>query len=322
MLKKKFIALLAAAAVFTGSACITASADSNEISGDVDSDGRVSASDSLRVLRYSVGLEKFTEKQTAKADINHDGVINSLDALIILRLSVSMPYDEAVVNKLTSLPEPAHGIDVSFWQEDIDFNKVRESGIDFVIIRAGGATDNPAENHPYVDPRRQGVDSCFEKNYANAKAAGLDVGVYWYSFAETVEQAKREAESCLKAIKGKQFEYPVFFDLENDYQFAKGVDFCSAITDTFCGTLRDNGYYTGFYMSTSYAEKYLNDDVKNKYDYWLAQWSGEVAYSGTYQMRQYSSTGRVNGVRGDVDLDRSYVDYPMYIVFNGFNNWN
>lgn len=321
MLKNKIVAFLTAVMVVMGSVQITADAAiSSAALGDVDADGSVDSADALYVLRASVNLETLTEEEFHRADMNDDGKIDSFDSLTILRMSVSLLDNSLTLGMPFRYTKPVDGIDVSFWQGDIDFEKVKQSGINFVIIRAGGATDNPAENHPNIDPRRQGVDACFEKNYAKAKAAGLNVGVYWYSFAENVEQAKKEAESCLRAIDGKQFEYPIFYDLENLYQFEKGIDFCSDLMETFCSTISDNGYYPAFYMSTYYATNYLNSDIKRKYDCWLAQWSGDVNYKGEYVMWQYS-IGTVDGIHGDVDVDYSYIDYPLYIKSLGLNNW-
>lgn len=320
MLKKKIAAFLVFVMLIMGSVTTANAAVLSAKLGDVDADGSVDEADSLFVLRASVNLETLTDEQFHRADMNGDGKADSFDALTILRMSVSMLDNSMTVGKPFQYTKAVNGIDVSFWQGDIDFEKVKRSGIDFVIIRAGGATDNPAENHPDIDPRRQGVDAYFERNYAKAKAAGLNVGVYWYSFAENVEQAKKEAESCLRAIDGKQFEYPIFYDLENLYQFEKGRDFCSALMETFCSTISDNGYYSAFYMSTYFAANYLNDDIKQKYDCWLAQWSGDVEYKGAYVMWQYS-TGTVDGINGDVDVDYSYTDYPLYIKSLGLNGW-
>ena len=84
-------------------------------------------------------------------------------------------------------------------------------------------------------------DKCFEENYRKAKAAGFDVGAYWYSYAMSVDEAREEAKACLSVIKGKQFEYPVYFDLEEQKQFSKGRTFCDSIVNTFCGELEKNG---------------------------------------------------------------------------------
>ena len=125
------------------------------------------------------------------------------------------------------------GIDVSTWQGNIDFAKVKASGIDFVIIRAGYGREITQK------------DNCFERNYENAKAAGLDVGAYWYSYADSTEDAVREAKACMEVIKGKKFEYPIYFDLEEQSQFAKGKNFCDSVIKAFCGELEKNGYKAG-----------------------------------------------------------------------------
>ena len=136
------------------------------------------------------------------------------------------------------------GIDVSSWQGNIDFAKVKASGIDFVIIRAG-----------YGRETRQN-DNCFEVNYRNAKAAGLDVGAYWYSYADSAEDAVKEAKACMEVIKGKKFEYPIFFDLEEQSQFAKGrINGISGNVDMdYCYTdypaIVKNGGYNGYKKAT------------------------------------------------------------------------
>ena len=107
------------------------------------------------------------------------------------------------------------GIDVSRHNTITDFRKVKGSGIDFVIIRAGYGREISQK-----DPQ-------FETNYKNAKAAGLNVGAYWYSYAQSVEEAKIEAKVCLQAIKGKKFEYPIYFDLEENTQLSRGSALCT-----------------------------------------------------------------------------------------------
>ena len=150
-----------------------------------------------------------------------------------------------IPKKLKDILEQLHDrIDVSSWQGNIDFAKVKASGIDFVIIRAG-----------YGRETRQN-DNCFELNYRNAKAAGLDVGAYWYSYADSAEDAVKEACACMEVIKGKKFEYPIYFDLEEQSQFAKGRNFCDSVIKAFCGELEKNGYLAGLYCSTYYLNNY------------------------------------------------------------------
>lgn len=201
------------------------------------------------------------------------------------------------------------GIDVSEWQGDIDFAKVKASGIDFVIIRAGFGK--------YIKQK----DPKFEQNYKRAKAAHLNVGVYWYSYAATVEDARREADICLEVIKGKQFEYPIYFDLEEQSQFAKGRTFCSDLVKAFCDRLEKAGYFAGLYISRSPLQQYISADVAKRYALWIAEYGSKCNYNGTYGIWQYSSTGRVNGISGSVDMDISYVNYPKIIKDGGFNGF-
>ena len=193
------------------------------------------------------------------------------------------------------------GIDVSQWQGNIDFDKVKSSGIDFVIIRAGYGR-SISQKDPY-----------FEQNYARAKAAGLNVGAYWYSYAISAADAKKEAQTCIQAIKGKQFEYPIYFDLEEESQFAKGKAFCSSLVTAFCDELNNNGYYSGLYISRSPLQTYIDDIVKNKYPIWVAEYNSKLNYSGKYGIWQNSDKGRINGINGYVDTNISYVDYPSIV---------
>lgn len=201
------------------------------------------------------------------------------------------------------------GIDVSQFQGTVDYNKVKASGIDFVIIRAGYGK--------YVKQK----DPCFDMNYNNAKKAGLNVGVYWYSYADTEADARLEAKACLEVIKGKTFEYPIFFDLEEAKQFAKGSAFCNSLVKAFCSELEKAGYFAGLYISRSPLQQYIIKDIADKYALWIAEYSSCCNYYGTYGMWQYSSSGRVPGINGNVDMDYSYVDYPEKIRSKGLNGF-
>lgn len=201
------------------------------------------------------------------------------------------------------------GIDVSQFQGDIDFKKVKASGVDFVIIRAGFGR--------YAHQK----DPFFEQNYKAAKAAGLKVGAYWYSYAVSVEDAKAEAQTCINAIKGKTFEYPIYFDLEERSQFAKGRTFCNSLVKTFCNALEHAGYWAGLYISRSPLQQYISASVAKRYALWIAEYGSRCNYGRTYGMWQYSSTGRVSGISGNVDMDICYVDYPSKIKAAGLNGF-
>ena len=201
------------------------------------------------------------------------------------------------------------GIDVSQYQGSIDFKKVKSAGIEFVIIRAGYGR-YASQKDPY-----------FEQNYKNAKLAGLKVGAYWYSYATSSADAISEAKACTEAIKGKQFDYPIYFDLEEQSQFAKGREFCDNLVKSFCGELEKNDYFAGLYISRSPLQNYISDSIAKRYALWIAEYSSKCNYDGAYGMWQYSSTGKVNGINGNVDMDYSYVDYASIIKSKGKNGF-
>lgn len=200
------------------------------------------------------------------------------------------------------------GIDVSAWQKDIDYGKVKATGIDFVIIRAG-----------YGKGHR---DKYFDQNYQRAKAAGLHAGAYWYSYADSVEDARKEAQSFASVLSGKQLDYPVYFDIEEKKQLNRGRDFCSALVMAFCTEMERLGYFTGFYASVSAMNSLLSGTVKSRFSAWVAQWSNACTYRGTHGMWQYSSKGTVPGVTGYVDLDYAYIDFPQTILSSGLNGYS
>lgn len=202
------------------------------------------------------------------------------------------------------------GIDVSKHQGKIDWHRVKNSGVDFAILRAGyGKYDNQK-------------DERFEENYSNAKNAGIKLGAYHYSYAKSVDDAKKEAEIFLKWISGKQFEYPVVFDVEEKSQSDKGKQFVSDVIRAFCETVEKAGYYVCVYSNKYWLDNYVDDDCKRKYDTWLAQWSDKATYGGNYGIWQYSSQGEIDGISGRVDLDESYKDYSLIIKSNGLNGFS
>lgn len=195
------------------------------------------------------------------------------------------------------------GIDVSDWQGFIDFDKVKLNGIDFVIIKAGGSDDDFY------------TDSCFEINYNNAKKAGLKIGCYYIvgSNFDTIEKGTKNAEYFAKIIKGKTFDYPIFLDLELTSPSQKYGATTASIA--FCDYLINLGYYVGIYASSISGFKDRLDITRlNKYDKWVAQYSlNKPTYPIDCKMWQYSSTGRIDGINCNVDMNISYYDYPSII---------
>ena len=201
------------------------------------------------------------------------------------------------------------GIDISKHNGTVDFNKIKNDGVKFVIIRGG-----------YGSLEKQ-KDVKFEEYYKKAKEVGLPLGVYWYSYAVNTYEAKAEAEMCLQVIRGKQFEYPIYFDLEERSAFDTGKTNCSEMVKIFCNTLEKSGYFAGLYMSRSYLQNYITDEVRRRYALWIAEYNSSCNYDGNYGMWQYSSTGQVSGVKGNCDMDRCYIDYPSIIVNGGYNGY-
>ena len=199
------------------------------------------------------------------------------------------------------------GIDVSYAQGVIAWEKVKASGlVDFAILRAGYGRETTQ------------VDTQFERNYAVCKRLGIPVGVYWYSYATTAAEAEQEAKVCLQIIQGKQFEYPVAFDIEE----ARCLPQADAISTTFCTALENAGYYTAIYTFKSALESNFSAAVKNRYDIFLSHIGvQQTDYAGSYGLWQYSWTGCIPGISGDVDLDYAYKDYPTMIQNAGLNGF-
>ena len=223
----------------------------------------------------------------------------------------------------TSLPDEnkvwAKGLDISTHNGEVDFVTLKASGIDYVILRIGYGSDNSTVSNT-------GMDTRFEENYAAAKAAGLDVGVYVYSVATNVEEAIEEAKSVIKWSKGKKYEYPVYFDIESEkYQGSltdrERTDLCLAFTET----VAEAGYFPGIYASYSWLmDEIYMDELDQQYGGWVAAWtsSGEPNkdYS-EYGMWQYSDCATVNGVNGVCDINVSYIDFPTLIIGGGYNGF-
>ena len=199
------------------------------------------------------------------------------------------------------------GIDVSYAQGVIDWEKVKASGlVDFAILRAGYGKETSQ------------IDDQFSRNYTACKQLGILVGVYWYSYATTVDEAEQEAKVCLQTIQGKQFEYPVAFDIEE----ARCLPQADALSTTFCTALENAGYYTAIYTFKSALESNFSAAVKNRYDIFLSHTGvQQTDYAGSYGLWQYSWTGCIPGISGDVDLDYAYKDYSTMIQNAGLNGF-
>ena len=199
------------------------------------------------------------------------------------------------------------GIDVSCWQGNIDWSKVK-SQIDFVILRAGYG------KHAYQK------DSKFEEYYANCEKYGINKGVYWFSYATTKADAILEAKACLEVIKGKKFEYPVWFDFEHESQWSQSI--AREVIPAFISTVQNAGYHCGLYSFYAMLKGVVPKEFYTKYDIWLAHIVSNSSWAYNKQIWQYSFKGRINGIKGEVDLDYCFVDYPSLIKAAGKNGFS
>lgn len=254
-------------------------------------------------------------------------------------------YKGAYVENTLTL---AKGVDVSYYQHDcesgeylpLDWVKIKEQGFDFAILRAGYMK---SDNILFVDP-------VFEMNYRDAKAAGLDVGVYFYSYAYSVEDAKAEAEALLTLLDGKQFEYPIFFDIEYSDETIANKELTAfeltEICTEFISIIQQNGYYGALYTNNKWLTQYFETEkVTTLFDIWYARytssdivitegvWSTEK-YGTQMAMWQFSETGTIEGLTykhstnkllgtKDIlfDLNYCYKDYPTLIKSAGLNGY-
>ena len=194
------------------------------------------------------------------------------------------------------------GIDVSKWNGNINWNSVKNSGIDYVIIRAGYGTST-------VDPQ-------FKNYIEGARNAGLKIGVYWFSYATSPEKAIVEAQKCLETISPykNSISYPVFFDFEYDsvrYANNNGVrvtkDSATKMANAFLNTVKSKGYATGIYTNKDFSSTYYTEDLINSNNLWVAQYSSTNTFGKPYSIWQYSEKGIIPGVSGYVDLNYTYL---------------
>lgn len=196
----------------------------------------------------------------------------------------------------------AKGIDVSRWQGKIEWEKVKEDGIEFVMVGVG----RYKRGNVYVDPQ-------LKNNLANANAQGIHVGVYLYSEAVTEEEAREEADFVLDQIDGYKISYPIAFDIEDTVHLKLTTKERTDITIAFLEVIQEAGYYPMIYASENWFNTNMDLNRLTKYDKWVARWADSVNFS-PYTMWQYSATGKVSGISGDVDLDYCYVDYSKVIT--------
>lgn len=190
------------------------------------------------------------------------------------------------------------GIDVSKWQGNINWDKVKNAGVEFAIISTGFGRGGDNQ----IDPK-------FHQNIKNAKSSGIKVGAYHYSYAESVEDAKVEAQFCLSIIKSANVELdlPIYFDIEDDTIANKhNKNIRTNMCIAFCAEIEKAGYWAGVYANKNWYDNYLDyNELKRRYTLWLAHY-GIDSPSLDCDIWQYSSSGHVSGIEGNVDMNYMY----------------
>lgn len=189
------------------------------------------------------------------------------------------------------------GIDVSVWQRDIDFNAVKEAGCSFVMIRIG---------YYYSQIT---MDDYFRANIAGAKAAGLDVGVYFYTTDTTADGVKEHVKWIAEQLDGEELEFPVAFDWEeftNFQQYGMSIHDLNELYMVFADEVESYGYTSMLYSSRNFLRDFWSEKVKARTPVWLAHFTDETDYEGDYDIWQASAYGRIPGINGNVDMNILY----------------
>lgn len=214
------------------------------------------------------------------------------------------------------------GVDISSVNGEVDIQKIKDAGYDFVMIRCGFGSDIKSQD-----------DSQFENNVRKCEKIGMPWGTYLYSYALTVDEAKSEAEHVIRLLKNKKPSFPVAFDMEDadGYKSKNGMPSNSTLKNickTFLSRIKGAGYYPMLYASLSWLNNQLNDsELLNNYDIWVAQWNSTCDYKKDAGMWQYGGevnyleSNSIDGV-GVVDKNKCFKDYPTIIKKGNWNNWS
>ncbi len=199
-----------------------------------------------------------------------------------------------------------YGIDISYANKKLDFEKIKEGGVSFAIIRTG---------------YRQKTDDMFESHIKNAVSAGLNVGVYCYCTAKTPSEAKKEAEYAINLIRPYRLTYPIFYDIEDQKVLSLSKTKLTNVALSFLDTVDKANYRGGLYSNPSILENNINKDkILDKYHLWLAHWTNDPNVPSRYNFGQKMwqwGAERIFGSGEKVDCDICYVDYPAIIAANG-----
>lgn len=282
---------------------------------DLDADGIIKI-DGLRPGSYYVSLKEYEDyelppeiKVSVKDKIEYTPIAD-ISYLIKTEAEIVASEEDTKQAKVESddtehteiwkdAPEGILGIDVSKWNKNIDWVAVKEDGVKFVIIRCGyrGSKTGALVEDPY-----------FRQNIEGATEAGLKVGVYFFTQAVTEVEAVEEASMVLSLTKDYHLDYPIFIDTESAGGRADGLSVTdrTAICKAFCETIASAGEKAGIYASRNWYNTKIKDEQFDTYVKWLAEYREKPLYTGDYHIWQYTSSGKINGIEGRVDLNLGY----------------
>lgn len=195
------------------------------------------------------------------------------------------------------------GIDLSYANKNVYYNKLKQDGIEFAIIRTGYGKD---ENQK---------DALFETHYAGLKRAGIKVGAFLYSYCTSIENAEKEAENCLKHIAGKQFDLPIYIDLEEARTKVLGIDAVTQIALIFCRKIRNAGYRAGVYANLDWFKNCIRPEalLLEHFSIWLAQWNDKITATFPVDIWQY--TNNYNGMDGDYLINNGILKEVKHAIY-------
>ncbi|MGN0172407.1 MAG: GH25 family lysozyme [Acutalibacteraceae bacterium] len=196
------------------------------------------------------------------------------------------------------------GIDVSEMQGRIDWQAVKNAGISYAVLRCGYGQDQVDQD-----------DAQWDYNTSECERLEIPYGAYFFCYATTPERALGEAQHARRLLRGKKLSYPVYYDMEySDFQGDLTPSQYAAIAKVFCDDLEQAGFFVGVYANLNWWENRLTDPVFNNWTKWVAQYYTHCEYTGSYGMWQYTNSGIVSGISGNVDMNECYVDYPALIA--------
>ncbi|NLL79561.1 MAG: hypothetical protein GX234_07200 [Clostridiales bacterium] len=290
---------------------------------DLDQDGIIYIG-GLKAGDYTLRLQEIQGYEVANASLPvtvkdklEYRIIDDISAFIKTEDEIDVSKEDTEVNEAgkdldgteeTALKETdgrmRTGIDVSKWNGDIDWERVKNAGVEFAIIRCGyrGSSSGVLVEDPY-----------FVKNIEKARANGISVGVYFFTQAVNEVEAVEEASMVVSLCREYELDYPVFIDTEgaggNGRADGLGVRERTAVCKAFCETIESAGLKSGVYASRNWWYNNLTASELSDYVTWLAEYRSEPLYTGKYQIWQYTSNGSVDGIEGRVDLNVSHLGY-------------